>query len=494
MSDAVRKPGWQRWLGWLMVLLVVAWGGVRWLGLDPLVLGSTLLGAKGDKEEQTDKGGKTDPADKTAKTDKDGKNKGWHKGGGKPIPVLTSVVTPGPVRVRLEALGTVIPAQLVTVRARVDGQLQRVVFREGELVQSGQLLAEIDPRPFEIQLAQVSGQLERDRALLENARRDAARYQTLLRQDAISRQQADTQEALVRQYQGTVSVDQAQVDNAALQLSYTRITAPMTGITGLRQVDAGNMVRQSDPTGLVTLAQVHPIQVLFTMPEEGLPRLLAHWQPGKTLPVELHDRERKNLLTTGKLLTLDNQIDTSTGTVKLKAQFNNAEGRLFPNQFVNVTVILNELPTALLIPGAAIQRGSKGLYVYQVQEDQTVTVRPVEIGPAQGEMTAIDSGLKAGDKVVVDGIDKLQNGTKIQEVTRERSGQKESKDNRDNNDPKENREGRGEGAGQGHKGKGRPADDPRENRAGGGEGAGNKGKGRPADKGADPQKNQAPGG
>nr|WP_265332086.1 efflux RND transporter periplasmic adaptor subunit [Candidatus Magnetaquicoccus inordinatus] len=390
-----RHSRWRWFVGLILLLLL----GTAWQQWPQLTL---LWSGKGEKREEAGKGGK-----------------GEGRGKGGPIPVVTAVVTTGAIPIQLDALGTVTPGQWVVVRSRVDGPLLRYAFKEGELVEAGQLLAEIDAKPFQIQLEQAKGQLLRDQALLANAQRDAQRYRTLLKEDSVSRQQADTQLSLVQQYQGSVQVDQALVESAALQLSYTRITAPITGIAGLHQVDPGNMIRQSDANGLVAIAQIRPIQVLFTLAEDQLPRLLPYWQKGNPLKVILFDRERKNRLAEGKLLTLDNQIDSSTGTVKLKAEFANEEGRLFPNQFVNVSLVLEERPAALLIPSAALQRSRKGTYVFRVQEDQTVTQQMVKPGPVQGEVTAIDEGLQAGEKIVVAGVDKLREGSRIQEPANE---------------------------------------------------------------------------
>ncbi|MBF0098821.1 MAG: MdtA/MuxA family multidrug efflux RND transporter periplasmic adaptor subunit [Magnetococcales bacterium] len=395
----------RRWTGWLVLVLA----GLLWQQWPQL---SGLWSGKRATGEESAKGGKGD----------------W-RGKGGPIPVLTTRASMGPIRVQLEALGTVTPAQLVVVKSRVDGPLLRVAFQEGAMVEAGQLLAEIDPKPFLIQLEQAKGQLLRDQAQLENARRDASRYRTLLKDDSVSRQQAETQQSLVQQYLGTVQVDQAQVESAQLQLSYTRISAPLAGMVGLRQVDPGNMIRQSDNNGLVSIAQVRPIQVLFTLAEDQLPRLLPYWQAGTALAVTLYDRERKNRLAEGKLLTLDNQIDSSTGTIKLKAEFANADGRLFPNQFVNVSLTLEERPQAVLIPAAAVQRSRKGSFVYRVKEDQTVSQQMVTLGPSQGELTAIEEGLQAGEKVVLEGVDKLREGSKIQEPAQE-GGERGSHDKR----------------------------------------------------------------
>ena len=335
------------------------------------------------------------------------------------LPVAVAPARTADFTVWLNALGNVTARSTVTVRPRVDGQLARVLFREGQLVKAGDLLAEIDPRPFEVQVTQANGQLARDQAQLANARVDLARYQTLLKQDSIAQQQVDTQAALVRQLEGTIEADRGAVDNAKLQLSYTRITAPAGGRTGLRQVDAGNMVRQTDANGIVVITQVQPISVIYAIPEDRLAAVQRRMQSGDVPLVDAYDRDGRIKLASGKLVTLDNQIDPTTGTIKLKAEFANENSALFPNQFVNVRMQLETLHGVTVVPTSAVQRGTPGTFVYRVNDDDTVSIRVVKLGPAEGETTVIESGLAPGERVVTDGADKLRDGAKIEPVTPE---------------------------------------------------------------------------
>ena len=327
--------------------------------------------------------------------------------------VMVTAVQKGPINVFFQGLGTIIPLSNVTVKSRVDGQLMEVLFTEGQMVQEGDVLAKIDARSFEAQLKQAQGQLLKDQALLENALIDLKRYEVLLQQDSISKQTLDTQTALVHQYQGTIKVDEAAIDSAKLQVEYSTIKAPISGRIGLRLVDKGNMIRSSDTTGLATITQTHPIAATFTLAEDKVPAIMHALNKTKTLHVEAYDRSDTRLLAKGKLLSIDNQIDPATGTLKLKAEFDNTDATLFPNQFVNVHLLIDTKQNALYVPNAAIQHGSQGSFVYRVKEDKTVTVQRVKLGSSYHGNTMIEEGLSESDSVVIDGVDKLRDGSKV---------------------------------------------------------------------------------
>jgi membrane fusion protein, multidrug efflux system len=329
------------------------------------------------------------------------------------VPVVAAPARSRDMGVYITGLGSVTPLNTVTIHTRVDGQLLSVRFEEGQLVKSGDLLAEIDPRPFEAQLTQYLGQLARDQALLDNAHLDLERYQTLSAQDAIPKQQLDTQQSLVRQYEGAVKNDQGLIESIRVQLVYCRITSPIGGRVGLRQVDPGNIVHAADTGGIVVITQLQPIAVVFTIPEDAIPAVLDKLQHGARMRVDAYDREQRRQLATGSLLTIDNQVDPTTGTVKLKATFPNTDGRLFSSQFVNARLLLDVKRNATVVPAAAVQRGARGAFVYVVKPDRSVAVRPVTVGVADGDDVAIDAGLTVGEPVVVDGADRLRDGAAV---------------------------------------------------------------------------------
>jgi len=370
MAEQPERRNRSRALTWI-VLLVVAVAAVVWFA------------RRGDP-----------PAGRTARA-----------AGARVVPVVSATARQSDMPVFIDGLGTVTAINTVTVRSRVDGQLLTVNYREGQVVRPGELLAEIDPRPFEVQLLQAQGQQARDEATLANARLDLQRYQALLAQDSIPRQQLDTQAALVNQLEATIKSDQAQVQSAKLNLVYCRITAPIAGRVGLRLVDPGNMVHASDPNGLVVVTQLSPIAVVFTIPADRLPPVTAQMRQGRRLAVEAWDRDLRTRLATGTLEAVDNQIDVATGTVRLKASFS--------NQFVNARLLVDTLRGAVVVPTAALQRSAQGTFVWAVKPDSTVEMRDVEVQLTEGEQSAIGKGLSPGVAVVVEGVDNLQPGTKV---------------------------------------------------------------------------------
>jgi multidrug efflux system membrane fusion protein len=351
---------------------------------------------------------------KAAKSTGTGSPAGAGKNLAQRVPVTAIAAQKGDIGVYLTGLASVSPLRTVTVKSRVDGELMRIHYKEGQIVKGGQLLAEIDPRPFQAQLTQAQGQMIRDQALLANAKLDMKRYRILNSQDSIAEQQYATQKSLVHQLEGTVKLDQGQIDNAKLQLVYAKITAPVSGRIGLRQVDPGNIIHATDTTGLAVITQLEPITVIFTIPEDNLPEVYTKFKAGERLPVYAYNREQTKRLSGGYLKSLDNQIDPNSGTIKLRAEFANKDHMLFPNQFVNARLLLETRHGAILVPTAVIQRSTQGPFVYLVKPDQTVTVRRVRLGPTEGDQTAIEEGLAPGDLVVLEGAERLREGSKVE--------------------------------------------------------------------------------
>jgi multidrug efflux system membrane fusion protein len=379
-----------RKLLWIVLLVLILIGLFAW---HPWNRGGT------DKSQQSQQAG--------------GRRGGGPGMGAQPQPVHAATVTQGEMPVVINSLGTVTPLASVIVKTQINGTLQEVAFREGQMVRKGDLLAQVDPRPYEISLRNAQGTLAKDQALLQTARLDSQRYKVLLSQDSIASQQVDTQASLVQQLEGTVKSDQANVDTFKLDLNYARITAPVSGRVGLRQVDPGNYVTTGDTNGVVVITQLQPISVIFTTSEDNLTAILKPLHAGLKMSVTAYDRANTTSLESGYLETVDNQIDTTTGTVKLRASFDNKESLLFPNQFVNTKLLVDVIKDAIIVPTPAVLNGSSGAFVYVIKPDNTVTVRNVKIGPVDGERTSIKTGLQVGERVVIDGSDRLKEGAKI---------------------------------------------------------------------------------
>jgi membrane fusion protein, multidrug efflux system len=328
-------------------------------------------------------------------------------------PVGAATVGQGDIRVVVNGLGTVTPIATVTVQTQISGQLMDVGFTEGQLVKKGDFLAQVDPRPYELQQAQFEGQLARDQGVLAQARVDLERYKKLAEQNSIALQQYEDQIYIVQQDEGTVKLDQAQIDQQKLNVLYCHIVSPVTGRVGLRLVDPGNYVQTSTSTGIAVVTQMQPITVIFPIPEDNLPEIMPQLSAGTPLQVLTYDRANVKLLATGLVTALDSQIDTTTGTVKVRAQFDNADNALFPNQFVNAQLLVRTLKNVVTVPSAAIQRGAPGTYVYVINADSTVSVRPISVGPTDGPMVHVKSGLTVGERVVVDGTDRLRDGARV---------------------------------------------------------------------------------
>jgi len=389
-SASATAPSRSRWWLWVLALGVIALGG--WY----------YRSAKSSSQA-------ADPGAPAAA----GKGKGGFSAGNMVVPVVVATAQRGDLPVYFNGLGTVTAFNTVTVRSRVDGQLVSVAFKEGQFVHEGDLLAQIDPRPFQVQLGQALGQLAKDQAQRKDAEVNLERFKLLFKEGVIPQQQLDTQAALVGQFDGAIASDQSQIDNAKLQLTYSRITAPISGRIGLRLVDAGNIVHASDTNGLLVITQLQPISVIFSLPQDQLPVVNTKLRSGVQLVVDAYDRDDTAKIASGKLQTIDNQIDPTTGTYKLKSVFANTDNVLFPNQFVNVHLLVDTKRNLTIVPTAAIQRGPQGTYVYAAAPDNTAKIRIVTIAQTTGDKVGLSAGLNSGDVVVIDGQDKLQDGTKI---------------------------------------------------------------------------------
>ncbi|ALI03777.1 multidrug transporter subunit MdtA [Pseudomonas sp. FW306-02-F02-AA] len=395
-SSASRHP--RRWLFGLLVLLVIA--GLCW---------KFWPGGTAHKDAPVAK----------AAAGHVGKSGGMRPGFGGatgPVPVRVAPAVVGDFPLYYKALGTVTALNTINVRSRVGGELVKIAFEEGQMVKAGDLLAEIDPRPYQNALLQAEGTLLQNQAQLKNAQVDLERYRGLYAQDSIAKQTLDTAAALVGQYQGTVKTNQAAVNDAKLNLEFTRIRAPITGRVGLRQLDVGNLVSANDTTSLAVITQTQPISVVFTLPENTLDTVLTRYHSGAKLPAEAWDRGDTKLQASGVLQSLDNQIDTTTGTLKFKARYDNRDLALFPNQFVNVRLLADTLKGVVLVPSAAVQFGTNGTFAYVLDGDKKVTIRPLKIGASDGDNTVIQEGLKAGDRVVLEGTDRLKEGSEVEVV------------------------------------------------------------------------------
>lgn len=378
---------------------------IRWLVLLVLLAGAAAIGQRW-YEARTQKGAET------AATHRGGGRGGRRGGADMPQAVGIASVGTGDMPVVLQGLGTVTPLATVTVKSQISGYLNAVKFREGQAVKAGDELAQVDPRPYEALLAQYQGTLARDQALLQNSKLDLARFQRLSQQDSISKQNVDTQGALVRQNEGTVAADQALVDQQRLNITYTHIVTPVDGRVGLRQVDQGNYI-SAGSTAIVVVTQLHPISVIFTLPEDDVARVMRRVRAGAALQVRAYDRGDAHEIAVGRLDTVDNQIDTTTGTVKLRALFDNGDEELFPNQFVNAKLTVDTVRGAALVPNAAILQGTPGTYVYLMDGDGKVAVRPIKTGETDGTRTVVTAGLAPGDRVVTDGTDRLKDGAEV---------------------------------------------------------------------------------